>query len=164
MRRLKTISYFTDDPGITKKRSKGKKVLKGKALSEANLRYMRSFQRHIENSNWERSLYYLKRLSKSNLFQVAIAKSGFVFTDAAKASPQELMNRIVDQLNKRNKIAWLRDVTYHGYVNMVANALYTEFRCDSVAAYFIIKENEVRINRGWVQGLTSEETARLMQR
>lgn len=168
MRQLKTISYFSEDLGITKKRVK-KKILRsesadGKALSESNLRYMRSFQRHLENSNWERSLFYLKRLSKTSLFYAAIARSGFVFTDASKASRRELINRVIDQLNQRNKIRWLKDTTYHGYVNMVSNALYTEFRCDSVAAYFIIRDNEIRINRGWVQGLPPEETARLMQR
>jgi len=164
MRSLKTISYFSEEVGIKRKRPRKRESPKGKALSESNLRYMRGFQRHLENSNWERALFYLKRLSKTSLFFAAIARSGFVFTDASRASRRELINRVIEQINQRNRTPWLKDVTYHGYVNMVSNALYTEFRCDSVAAYFIIRDNEIRINRGWVQGLTPEETARIMQR
>jgi len=93
-----------------------------------------------------------------------MARSGFVIKNAAKVSRRELINRVIEQLNQRNKIRWLRDVSYESYLDMVADALYSEFRCDSVTAYFIIRDNKIRINRGWVQGLTPEETARSMPR
>ena len=164
MREPKTISYFSDEISTSKKRSSEHTPLKGRALSESNLNYMRAFQRHLENSNWLRALYYLKRLSKSSLFYAAVARSGFVIKTTSHASRRELINHVIEQLNQRNKIAWLRDVSYNSYVDMVSNALHTQFRCDSVASYFIIRDNKIRINRGWVQGLTPEETARSMQR
>ncbi|GGZ96941.1 hypothetical protein GCM10008090_01480 [Arenicella chitinivorans] len=164
MRGLKTISYFSEDADMTRKRAGIRAELSAKALSDENLRSMRSFLRHIEAGNWERAVKYLRRLSKSSLFLTAIARGGFVIRDSAQLNRREIINRVIQQINARNKIRWLRTLTYHGYVNQVSSALFTEFRCDSLAAFFIIKNNRLRIHRGWVQGWTPEQTARKMQR
>jgi len=98
------------------------------------------------------------------MFLPTIARGGFVITNGPKLKPKEVINLVIDQINRRNKIDWLKGVSYDGYVNMIANALYIEYRCDSVAAYFIIQNNRIRINRGWVNGWSATETARQMQR
>ena len=120
--------------------------------------------RHLSGQNWDKSIRYLKRLSKTSLFLTAVARGGFLVTDASKLSRREIINRVIEQINQRNRISWLRNLSYHAYVNQVSNALYTQFRCDSVSAYYIIRNNKIRINRGWVQGWTPEQTARRMQR
>lgn len=98
------------------------------------------------------------------MFLPAIARGGFLITNATKYNRKQIINQVIQQLNQRNQQKWLKGVTYDGYVNMIANALYTELRCDSVAAYYIIKNNKIRISRGWVHGWTAVETARQMQR
>lgn len=134
------------------------------AHSQTATRSMRSFLKHIENGNWERSIKYLLRLSKTKLFLTSVAGAGFVVNNASQLSRREIINCVIETINQRNRVSRLRGVSYHGYVNQVANALFTEFRCDSVAAYFIINSNKIRLNRGWAQGWTPEKTAQKMQR
>ncbi|RBP52861.1 hypothetical protein [Arenicella xantha] len=164
MRGLRTISYFSEEAEVLHKRIPPRINVEREALTDTNKRAMRSFLKHIEAGNWERSIKYLRRLSKSNLFLTAVARAGFVVKHASHLNRREIINRVILAINERNRAPWLKGVTYHGYVNQVSNALFTEFRCDSVAAYFIIKDNKIRINRGWAQGWTPEKTARQMQR
>jgi len=160
MRNLQTISYFSHEIDITTKR----KADKDGVFSEKHRRYMRAFLRNLQAQKWEKCIKYLKRLSKTNLFLTTIARGGFLVTDASKSSSRELINQVIEQINARNKINWMRDLTFDAYVNLIGNALYTEFRCDSVAAYFIIKSNKVRINRGWVQGMQPAELVHSLKR
>ena len=134
------------------------------ALTDANRRALRSFLKHIAAGNWERSIKYLCKLSKSSLFLTGVAKAGFIVSDASHLNRREIINRVIHSINERNRAPWLKGVAYHSYVNQVANALFTEFRCDSVAAYFIINDNKLRVNRGWAQGWPADKTARRMQR
>lgn len=164
MRGLRTISYFSEEADITRKRVIQRAASSSAALTDKNLRYLRTYLKHVEEGNWEKVVKYLKRLSKSSLFLTAVARGGFLVKNTSHLSHREIINQVIEQINRRNKIRWLRNVTYHGYVNLISNALFTEYRCDSVAAYFIIKDNKVRISRGWAQGWTPEETARKMQR
>ncbi len=164
MRNLQTISYFSHDIDFTTKRDAADGDTSRAAFSEKHRRYMRAFIRHLQAKNWEKCVKYLKKLSKTNLFLTTIARGGFVIADASKCTHRELINRVIEQINARNKKAWLKDVTFDSYVNMVANALYTEFRCDSIAAYYVIKSNKVRLNRGWSQGIKPNELVHSMRR
>lgn len=132
--------------------------------SKGSNRYIDGFLRYLTKKKWEKAIRCLQKLSDTSMFLPTIARGGFVIKNVNKLNRKQIINHVIDQLNQRNKIKWLKDLTYDGYVNMIANALYSEFRCDSVAAYYIINNNKVRINRGWVNGWTAEEVAHQMQR
>jgi len=151
---LQTISIYPEDEEASTVESSSKRKDK----------YTDAFLKQLRKKNWERAIRYLQKLLDTSMFLPTVARGGFMIKNASRANRKQIINLVINQINKRNKIKWLKDISYDAYVNMVANALYTEFRCDSVSAYYIIKNNIVRINRGWVNGWTAEETARQMQR
>jgi len=163
MRDLQTISYFSHEIDVTAKR--GVAAKSGNAVFSAKHRgYMRAFIRHLHAQNWEKCVKYLKKLSKTNLFMTTIARGGFIVPDAANCSRREMINKVIEQINSRNKKEWLKELTFDGYVNMVANSLYSELRCDSVAAYYVIKSNQIRLNRGWSQGMKPNDLVHSLRR
>lgn len=164
MRDLQTISYFSHDVDVTTKRKAATGASGKAAISEKHRRYMRAFIRHLQAKKWEKCVRYLKKLSKTNLFLTTIARGGFIIADASNCSRRDVINKVIEQINARNKKAWLKGVTFDGYVNMVANTLYTEFRCDSVAAFYVIKSNKIRLNRGWSQGMKPDELVHSLRR